>query len=465
MPHATSRGPGKPGSTARTRQKRIAVSDPAKSRASTSTAALPSRPRRQIVSQPAARTLARTAGRRLSEVHRDLKIWARALRSLDSKLRQHNREQDRLRRQMDHFVLGQKFTRTGSWAWNPASAELFWSGEHFRIFGLDPENNKVSYHVFFRMIHTDERVNVERAFQEAVRTGCDFDAEYRIVRPDGQVRYVHSHAYPVFGESGELVEYVGTVADITEQREGEESLGSMQAELARASRAMTLGQLMATIAHEVNQPLAALVANAGAAVRWLAADPPRLDKARQALTRIARDANRASSVIARIRALVGGTDAQRAPLNVNSIVQEVIVLVRTELRRHNISVRARLDEHVRLVRCDRVQMQQVLLNLIVNAIEAMAAVVIRPKLLAIATVADAAGVIVSVEDSGTGLEELALERVFEPFYTTKPRGLGIGLAISRAIVEAHGGRIWAVPNGTSGTTFRFRLPFNGTSAE
>jgi PAS domain S-box-containing protein len=463
MPYPTSRSPGKPGSKVRTRQKRISVSDPPKSR--TSTAPLPLRPRRQIASQPSARTPARTADRRLSEVLRDLKTCARAIRSLDSKLRQHNREQDRLRRQMEHFALGQKFTRTGSWAWNPASAELFWSREHFRIFGLDPENNKVSYHVFFRMIHTDERVSVEGAFQEAVRTGCDFDAEYRVVRPDGQVRYVHSRAYPVFGESGELVEYVGTAADITEQRQGEDTLGSMQAELARASRAMTLGQLMATLAHEVNQPLAALVANAGAAVRWLAGDPPRLDKAGQALTRIARDANRASSVIARIRALVGGTDVQRIPLNLNPIVQEVIVLVRTELRRHNITVRAQLDENVRLVRCDRVQMQQVLLNLIVNAIEAMVAVVTRPKLLAIATVAEAAGVIVSVEDSGTGLDELVLERVFEPFYTTKPRGMGIGLAICRTIVEAHGGRIWAVPNEASGTTFRFRLPFNGTPAE
>jgi PAS domain S-box-containing protein len=366
---------------------------------------------------------------------------------------------------MDYFALGQKITRTGSWAWNPSSGELFWSREHFRIFGLDPEDNKVSYRVFFRMIHIDERVNVEEAFQEAVRTACDFDAEFRIVRPDGQVRYVHSHAYPVFKEPGELVEYVGTVADITEQRQGEESLGSMQAELAQASRAMTVGQLMATIAHEVNQPLAALVANAGAALRWLAGDPPRIDKARQALTRIARDANRASSVIARIRALVGGTDVQRAPLDLNSIVQEVIVLVRTELRRNNITVRAQLAENLRQVRCDRVQMQQVILNLIVNAIEAMAAVVTRPKLLAIATVADFAGVIVSVNDSGAGLDARVLERVFEPFYTTKPRGMGIGLAISRAIVEAHGGRIWAVPDEASGTTFRFRLPFNGAPAE
>jgi PAS domain S-box-containing protein len=446
-------------------RKRVAVSDAGKS--STSKATPPARPRRRAAPEPAARQrqLEQAAGRHSSGVVRNLKISARAIQSLDSKLRQHKREQDRLRRQVDYFALGQKVTRTGSWAWNPSSGELFWSREHFRIFGLDPESNKVPNHVFFRMIHADEREQVERAFQEALRAGCDFDAEYRIVRADGEPRCIHSHAYPVFAESGELVEYVGTVADVTEQRQGEESIGSMQAELARASRAMTLGQLMATIAHEVNQPLAALVANAGAALRWLGADPPRIGKARQALRRIARDANRASNVIARIRALVGGTEVQRMPLNLNSIVQEVIVLVRTELRRNNITVRAHLDENLQLVRCDRVQMQQVLLNLIVNAIEAMVAVVTRPKLLAIATVADVAGVVVSVKDSGAGLDELVLERVFEPFYTTKPRGMGIGLAISRAIVEAHGGRIWAVPNQASGTTFRFRLPFKGTSAE
>jgi PAS domain S-box-containing protein len=366
---------------------------------------------------------------------------------------------------MNDFAPGQKITRTGSWAWNRASGELLCSREHGRIFGLDPESNKVSYHVYLQMVHADDKEQVERAFQEAVRTECDFDAEYRMVRPDGQVRCIHSHAYPVFGESGELMEYVGTIADITEQRQAEESLGSMQAELARASRAMTLGQLMATIAHEVNQPMAALTANAGAALRWLAGDPPRIDKALQALTRIARDANRANDVIARIRALAGSNDGQRTLLNLNSIVQEVIVLVRTELRRNEVTLRAHLDENLQRVRCDRVQMQQVFLNLIVNAIEAMAAVVARPKLLTIETVADDAGVIVSVKDSGVGVEELVLERVFEPFYTTKPRGLGIGLAMTRAIVQAHGGRIWVVANETSGAMFRLQLPFNRTPAE
>jgi PAS domain S-box-containing protein len=458
MPQPTSRGSDKAGGTTRKGRKRVAVSNPGKS-SIRATAAIASRPRRQAASA------CKLASRRLREVLRNLRACARAIQSLDSRLRQHNREQDRLRRQMDYFALGQKLTRTGSWAWNPASGELFWSREHFCIFGLEPENNKVSYQIFFQMVHADERAQVEREFQEAVRAGRDFEREYRIVRRDGQVRCILSQANPVFGESRELTEYVGTVADVTEQRQGEESLDSMQTELARSSRAITVGQLIATIAHEVNQPLAALVANAAAALRWLAGDPPRIDKARQAMTRIARDGNRASNVIARVRALVGRNEVQRTPLNLNSIVQEVIVLVRTELRRNNITVRANLEQNLQPIPCDRVQMQQVLLNLVVNAIEAMVVVVTHPRLLAIATVADVAGVIVSVKDSGMGLDELVLERVFEPFYTTKPRGMGIGLAISRTIIEAHGGRIWAVPNEGSGTTFQFRLPFSGTRAE
>ncbi len=240
---------------------------------------------------------------------------------------------------------------------------------------------------------------------------------------------------------------------------------AMQAELARASRAITLGQLMATIAHEVNQPLAALVANAGAGLRWLRGTPPRIDNARQALMRIVRDGNRASDVIARIRALVGKTVVERKPLNLNLVVKEVLVLVKTELRRNGITVRTDLNEKLPAMTCDRVQMQQVLLNLVVNAIEAMGSIRTRPRLLAIGTEADSAGVIVSVKDHGIGVDEEALKRIFEPFYSTKPHGMGIGLAISRSIIEAHGGRIWAVRNNDSGTTFRFRLPSNRADAE
>jgi PAS domain S-box-containing protein len=383
------------------------------------------------------------------------------IQALADDLRTCERKEQQLRRYLDYLTLGQQITRTGSWAWNCSSGDLFWSREHFRIFGLNPTRTKVSDQLFYRMVHPEERAHVEQEFQEAVRAVRDYECEYRITRPDGVVTHIYSRAYPVFGKLGELTEYVGTVADITERRHGEESRDAMQAELARASRAITLGQLMASIAHEVNQPLAALVANSNAALRWLAWEEPQIDKARQALARIVRDGNRASEIIARIRALVSKTGAHRSPLNLNSVVHEVIVLLKTELRRNNITVQTDLADRLPPIRGDRVQMQQVLLNLIINAIEAMGAVVTRPRSLAITTAADAAGVALSVADCGIGLDERALERIFEPFYSNKPQGMGIGLAISRSIVEAHGGRLWAIRNAEVGATFQFRLPFSG----
>ena len=395
--------------------------------------------------------------RRRSHAPRSVKEYERLIKALTDDLSEHERKEQQLRRFMNYLALGQQITRTGSWAWSRSSGELFWSREHFRIFGLDPSRTDVSYGLLFQMIHPGERARVEQEFQEAVRAHRDFEGEYRIVRPDGGTVHIHSRAYPVFGKPGEITEYVGTVADITERKHREESLGSMQAELARASRAITLGQLMASIAHEVNQPLAALVANASAALRWLAWKGPQIEKARQALERIVRDGNRASEIIARIRSLVRRSDTQRDPLSLNSVIHEVTALLKAELRENNIAVRTNLAEPLSPIRGDRVQMQQVLLNLIMNAIEAMSGVVTRPRQLTITSTADVTGVAVAVEDSGIGVDEQALERIFEPFYSNKPQGMGIGLAISRSIIEAHGGRLWAV-NKAPGASFRFRLP-------
>ena len=384
--------------------------------------------------------------------------WESEARPLAQELREREQEQRWLRRRIEYLTLGQKITRTGSWAWNPSSGDLFWSREHFRIFGVCPLRTEVSYDLLFGMVHPEERVRVEREFLGAVRAGRDVDVEYRIVRQDGEVKYIHGRAHPVFGTSGEVTEYVGTVEDITERRHGEESLSNMQAELARATRAITLGQLMASITHEVNQPLAALIANAGAGLRWLAGEKPRLGQARQALTRIVRDGNRASEVIARIRALVRRADAERNSLDLNGVIEDVIALLKTELRKNKVVLKTRLGANLPAVWGDKVQLQQVLLNLIMNAIESMSAVATRTRLLTIATRSDAAGVSVRVKDRGVGLDKGSLERVFEPFYTTKPQGMGIGLAISRTIVETHGGLLWATCNRGPGAMFEFRLP-------
>ena len=449
MPQQRSAGPAKSGGGRARKSRRVRASPVDPRPLKSDGTAAPSR--------LAPGKLPRKASRRSREVLRTVKAW-RAIHTLTEDLREHKREEQQLRRYMDYLTFGLEIPLTGSWAWNCSSGELFWSQEHFRIFGLDPKRTTVSYQGFFRMVHPEERVRVEEEFQEAVRARRDFNCEYRIIRPDGSVKHMHSRAQPVFGRGSELTEYVGTVADITERRPGEESVGSMQAELARASHAITLRQLMASIAHEVNQPLAALVANANAAVRWLEWQEPQTEKARQALSRIVRDGNRASEIIARIRGLVGKTNPLRAPLSLNSVVHEVLVLLNTELRRGNVTVRTDLTERLTPIQGDRVQIQQVLLNLVMNAIEAMDTVTAWPRRLVIATAGDASGVALSVKDCGTGLAKEQLESIFEPFYSSKPRGMGIGLSISRSIIEAHGGRLWAIRNKAAGTTLKFTLP-------
>ena len=403
--------------------------------------------------------LRKNLDRRLTEVVDTVTASAGAVHALAADSIRHKREERKLRRSMEYLAASQRISGTGSWAWNPSSRQLFWSLEHFRIFGLDPARTKVTYHAFFQMVHPEERAHVAREFEAAVRTGRDFDGEYRIVRPDGSVRYIHSRAHALCAEPGELTEYVGTVADVTDQRQQERSLKSTTTGRARASHAATAEQLMGAIAHEVNQPLTALITNAGAALRWLAGFRPRLDKARQALLQIVDDGNRASNVIARIRALLGRAEVERNPLRLNGVIQEVIATTRPELRRHGITLRTKLEKHLPPVMGDRTQIQQLVLNLIMNAIEAMDSVDTRSRLLLIETLADVEGVSVCVDDSGLGLDEEVSKHIFEPFYTTKKDGMGIGLAISRAIVEAHGGRLWAERKRVPGAIFKFRLPF------
>jgi C4-dicarboxylate-specific signal transduction histidine kinase len=264
---------------------------------------------------------------------------------------------------------------------------------------------------------------------------------------------------PVLDETGRFVGYRGVGRHITERRRAEEALRAMQAELAHANRVTTMGELSASIAHEVNQPIAATVTNAQAALRWLRAQPPDLDEVRASLSRIVEDGNRAGNVIGGIRAFINKVPPRKDRFDLNEAVLEMVVLTRSEVLKHGISLQTELAPGLPRVEGDRTQLQQVILNLIVNAIEAMGGIDEGTRELRINTErAAAGGVLVTVRDSGPGLDPADVEHVFTAFYTTKPNGMGMGLAICRSMVEAHGGRMWAGANEPRGAVFQFALP-------
>jgi PAS domain S-box-containing protein len=370
------------------------------------------------------------------------------------------RAEEQLRRSEAYLAAGQRLSHAGSWAWNAVTQEnAFWSEEHFRIYGFDVSTETVPYKEAHQRIHPQDQQLFDETLAAAIRNRIDFDMIHRLLFPDGSIKYIHTLGHPVLDPSGNLMEYIGTAMDITEHKQAEETLRQTQTELTRVARVTTVGELTASIAHEVNQPLAAVVTNGNACLRWLAAKPSNLDEARKAVERIIRDANLASDVIARIRTLLKKGEQVKTRINANKIIRAMVALVEADARRHNVSVRTKLAANLPLVSGDRVQLQQVLLNLVVNALDAMSTVDNGPRILQIETgrIRNEA-IQIAVQDSGVGLNAQNQERLFEAFYTTKPQGLGMGLSISRSIVESHGGRLWAMANEGPGATFRFTLP-------
>jgi signal transduction histidine kinase len=267
---------------------------------------------------------------------------------------------------------------------------------------------------------------------------------------------VISHA--IHDKDGRL-EYLGAVQDVTRHRLSEEALGKARSELAHVARAMSLGALTASIAHEVNQPLSGIITNAGTCLRMLAADPPNLDGARETARRTIRDGNRASEVVGRLRALFCKKDATTELMDLNEATREVIALSLSELQGNRVLLRPELADDLPLITGDRVQLQQVISNLLRNASDAMSGVDDRPRQLVIRTEREGGDrVRLSVQDAGVGLDPHSLDRLFEAFYTTKRGGMGIGLSVSRSIIESHHGRLWATPNQGPGATFSFSLP-------
>jgi C4-dicarboxylate-specific signal transduction histidine kinase len=362
-----------------------------------------------------------------------------------------------LRRSEVYSTEAQRLSRTGSFGWNVDSGELYWSEESFRIFGYDRALSP-TFDMILQRVHPDDLPLVRQTIDRASRDGKDIDLEHRLLLPDGSIRNIHVVAHAVRDEAGRL-KFHGALMDNTAAKHAEEELRKAQAELAHVTRVTTLGQLTASIAHEVKQPIAAAVAFADAGLRWLAAQPPDLGEARDAFDRIIKAGSQAGEIIARIRGLIKNVPERKAPLDINEAILETIVLTRSEMRQHGILLQTELGNGLPRIWGDRVQLQQVIMNLIMNAIEAMSEVSEGSRQLLIGTSVDTSGrVVVAVRDSGPGLKPESLDRLFDPFFTTKPAGTGMGLSICRSITEAHGGQLWAAANVPQGASFHFSVP-------
>ena len=369
--------------------------------------------------------------------------------------------EDSIRQSEAYLAEAQRLSRTGSWAWSPATGEnRYWSDECFRLLGFDPADGMPPFESFVQRIHPDDQRLVAEELERATRERDDYEVDYRIFHPGGELRHIHVVGHPVLGPSGDLIEIVGTGIDVTERRQAEEErerLRQTQAELAHANRVTTMGELTASVAHEVNQPIAASLTNARTCLRWLAGDSPNIEEAREAAMRIVQDQTRAAEIISRIRLLFKKTTTPREPVDTNKIIREMIVHLRGETTRHLIALRAELAPDLPQVLGDRVQLQQVMMNLIMNAIDAMADVD-GSRELVITSRSEDGNVRVSVSDSGVGLPADQANHIFDAFFTTKADGTGMGLRISRSIIESHGGRLWADQNTPRGASFHFTLP-------
>jgi PAS domain S-box-containing protein len=392
-------------------------------------------------------------------------------------LSERKRSEEALRRSEAYLAQAQRLSQTGSFWWKVSSGEFIWSDEAFRIMGYD-RTVPPSVELVFKRVHPEDIRVVQEMVSRTAREGMNMDFQHRLLMPDGSIKDVHVVLEAVCLDP-ENREFVGTVMDVTARKQAEEAVSKAQAELAHVTRVTTLGELTASIAHEINQPLAAMVTNANAGLRWLSRDSPDLAEANAAIRRIVRDGNRAGEIIGRIRALAKKAPPKKDWLDLNETIGEIVTMARSEVQRNRVSLQTKLANDLPLILGDKIQLQQVILNLLMNAIEAMSGVGEGARELLVSSekvteihsesqqeeygdrdVADIewTHVLVAVRDSGPGLDPQLVDRLFDAFYTTKPQGLGMGLAISRSIIEAHRGRLWARANAPRGAAFQFTLP-------
>jgi signal transduction histidine kinase len=369
------------------------------------------------------------------------------------------------RRTEAYLAEAQRLSRTGSFGWRPATGETIWSDETFRIFQYD-RTTKPTMELVLQRVHPEDVAFVKQTIERASRDGRNFDHEYRVVMPDSSVKYVQVVAQALSDES-DGVEFIGAVTDTTERKRADEErerLRQIQADLARLSRVTTMGELTASLAHEIRQPITAARTNANTCLRWLDRDEPDLAEARQAAARMIEDVTRAADIINSISALFKKGALQRELVDVNELIREMIILLHSEANRYSVAIRTQLAEDLPKIMADRIQLQQVFMNLMLNAIDAMKEAT-DGGVLAIKSEARDAQLLISVSDTGVGLLPEQAEQIFKAFFTTKDKGTGMGLPISRSIIESHGGRLWADNNLPCGAIFHLFLPARAEARE
>ncbi|SPB14391.1 PAS domain-containing two-component system sensor histidine kinase [Caballeronia novacaledonica] len=364
---------------------------------------------------------------------------------------------EQLRKSAALMAKVEQLSLSGSFCWRPSTGGISCSEQLYRIYGVELET-RMTIDLVTARVHPGDRHIVQNALEQA-QDGKDLDCDYRLLLPDGAVKYVRMQAHATSGPHGER-DYMGAVQDVTERRQSEEALDALRAELAHVSRVNGLGALTASIAHEINQPLAGIMTNARIVQRLLSAEPPNVEGALETALRTIRDGNRASEVVTRLRAMFRKEVVMSGAVDLAEAAREVIELLRSEIRRKQIVLQFKTTGHLPAVTGDKVQLQQVMLNLLLNAIEAMQGVGDRPRRILVNVERDDDNRIrLAVTDSGAGFEPERAARLFDAFYTTKREGMGIGLSVSRYIVERHGGRLSATSNERFGATFAFSVPY------
>jgi PAS domain S-box-containing protein len=372
------------------------------------------------------------------------------------------RAEQSLRRSESYLAQAQRLAHIGSWAWDATGRNAVYVSEEWcRIYGFDPKHGMPSWEQRLQRVHPEDRTRFQLTIDRAIAEQSDYDLEFRILPPHAPGRYIHSVGRPILSSSGELVQFVGVSMDVTESKQAEqerERLHQLEADLARLNRVGMMGELAASLAHEIKQPISAASLDAVTCFEWLEHNEPNIEEARQAASRIIHDVTRASEIIDRVRALFKKGELHRESLDVNEIIREMIGLLRSDAGRKSISIRTELADSLPLICADRVQLQQVFMNLALNAIDAIKDSN-TPGTLTIKSQLDSGGaLLVSVSDTGVGLPRDQTGKIFDAFFTTKSQGTGMGLSISRSIVESHGGRLWAADNSPRGAIFFLTLP-------